>query len=143
MSSFADDTRVGSGIRSNDDVESLQKDLNAVYQWAVQNNMEFNSDKFEHMRFVLSRMTSTSINSEYSSNSGSVIKQQKHVRDLGLIISDDATFTHYISEKVIKMKKTISWILRTFQTRDFTPMITLWRSLVLSEHDYCCQLWNP
>ena len=22
-------------------------------------------------------------------------------------------------------------------------MLTLWKSLVLSEHDYCCQLWNP
>ena len=22
-------------------------------------------------------------------------------------------------------------------------MMTLWKSLILSEHDYCCQLWNP
>ena len=35
------------------------------------------------------------------------------------------------------------WILRTFKTRERTPMLTLWKSLVRSNIDYCCQLWNP
>ena len=45
VSSFADDTRVGRRIKTEADVNDLQADLNAIYQWAVNNNMQFNSDK--------------------------------------------------------------------------------------------------
>ena len=41
------------------------------------------------------------------------------------------------------LKSKIGWILRTFQTRDRLLMLTLWKQLVLCDHDYCSQLWNP
>ena len=34
LSSFADDTRVGSAIESTDDASKLQEDLHTVYNWA-------------------------------------------------------------------------------------------------------------
>ena len=40
LSSFADDTRVGQGITSTSDIECLQRDLQAVYKWSVDNNMQ-------------------------------------------------------------------------------------------------------
>ena len=143
LSSFADDTRVGHGIKKEEDTHTLQNDLQIVYQWAVQNNMEFNSEKFEHLRYTPNKMIPDSFSSQYQSNLGTPITQKEHVRDLGVTLSDDATFKQYISEKSTKMKSKIGWILRTFQTRDLLPMLTLWKSLVLSEHDYCCQLWSP
>ena len=51
LSSFADDTRIGLGINSPDDVKQLQDDLNEVYKWAKDNNMSFNSKKFELLRY--------------------------------------------------------------------------------------------
>ena len=39
LSSFADDTRVGKGIASEEDIHNLQADLEAFYQWSVDNNM--------------------------------------------------------------------------------------------------------
>ena len=42
VSSFADDTRVGRRIKTEADVNDLPADLNAIYQWAVDNNMQFN-----------------------------------------------------------------------------------------------------
>merc|ERR1711874_721267 len=47
VSSFADDTRVGHRIKTTEDVQALQEDLNTIYQWSSKNNMKFNSDKFE------------------------------------------------------------------------------------------------
>ena len=142
ISSFADDTRVMQGISSASDLENLQHDLEAVYQWAADNNMKFNSDKFEHIRYSSTR-NENPLPHSYTSNANTQIESKSHIRDLGVTMSDDATFTAYISEKVKAMKSKIGWILRTFQTRDRRPMLTLWKSLVLSEHDYCCQLWNP
>ena len=51
LSSFADDTRIGSQIAPPTNSEDLHTDLEAVYQWAEDNNMELNADKFEFMHY--------------------------------------------------------------------------------------------
>lgn len=104
--------------------------------------MEFNADKFEHIRYQSSKSPNLCDNG-YISNVGTPISTVKTLRDLGVTISNDATFTQYIEEKVCKMKSKIGRILCTFRTRYSGPMLTLWKALILSEHDYCSQLWNP
>lgn len=51
VSSFADDTRIGRKIKDSSDVQALQDDLDAIYQWADDNNMQFNSGKFECIKY--------------------------------------------------------------------------------------------
>ena len=51
ISSFPDDTRIGKVINSVEDAEQLQQDLQQVYQWAISNNMYFNTSKFELLRY--------------------------------------------------------------------------------------------
>merc|ERR1711874_608319 len=46
---FADDTKVSAVIRSQEDTELLQQDLNTIYNWAFSNRMKFNENKFERM----------------------------------------------------------------------------------------------
>ena len=43
---YVDDTKVKKAIRKEEDVESLQEDLNHMYDWAKHNNMVFNGAKF-------------------------------------------------------------------------------------------------
>ena len=50
--SFADDTRLYSKISYGEDYDSLQSDLNCVYDWAKTNNMVFNSQKFKYLSFL-------------------------------------------------------------------------------------------
>ena len=50
-SSFADDTRLQHGISAQVDCELLQQDLDSMYSWAERAGMEFNSGKFEVLRF--------------------------------------------------------------------------------------------
>ena len=45
-SSFADDTRIWREVSTLGDCESLQSDLNGVYAWAEEVNLQFNSKKF-------------------------------------------------------------------------------------------------
>ena len=140
LSSFADDTRVGHGITCEEDIRSLQKDLQAVYNWAKANNMEFNSDKFEHLSYVPS---SSNGGHSYLDDNGSPIEEKQFLVDLGVIMSNDGSFTRYIHEKVAKVKSKIAWVLRTFKSREQHLMMTLWKQLILSDHDYCSQLWSP
>ena len=59
--SFADDTQLYSKISYVADCDSLQADLNCVYDWAKTNNMVFNSPKFKYLSFS----TNVYITSDY------------------------------------------------------------------------------
>ena len=46
---FADDTKVSAKIKTQEDTECLQQDLNKKCTWADENLIEFNENKFEQM----------------------------------------------------------------------------------------------
>ena len=37
----------------------------------------------------------------------------------------------------------MGWVLRVFQSRECSLMLTLLKSLVIPQLEYCCQLWSP
>ena len=140
--SFADDTRLYTPIYSVDDCDSLQSDLQSVYDWAHSNNMVFNSGKFNHLCFSASSDMSVCSNA-YISPEMNLIAQHEHIKDLGVFMSADCSFDHHISVISKKCSSIAGWILRTFTSRDRTPMLTLFKSIVLSRLDFGCQLWSP
>ena len=71
------------------------------------------------------------------------LKEMNQTKDLGVIMSNDGTFTNHINNLVSNCKRTISMIFRTFKTRNDQVMLTLYRALVLSKIDYCSVLWCP
>ena len=144
VSSFADDTRVMAGICSSRDASLLQADLDLIYQWAESNNAVFNSSKFELLRYGRNEEIKTT--TSYTSNHGNIIQNKNnnnYVRDLGITLSDDATFSHHIANITLSASLKCGWILRTFKNREEGLMMTLWKSLVLPILDYCSQLWSP
>ena len=141
VSSFADDTRVAYGAKTVEDTAILQKDLNSVYEWAEENNMQFNSKKFECLRYGPNSELKAATN--YLSNTSEQIQEVDDARDLGVTVSSDGTFKKHITNVVTSANLMCGWILRTFITRDKQTMLTLWKSLVRSKIDYCCQLWCP
>ena len=65
------------------------------------------------------------------------------IRDLGINMSASGIFEKHINEAVLKGNQMSGRILRTFQTRDATPMMMLYKALVLPTVEYCCQIWSP
>ena len=82
ISSFADDTKAWKAISSLRDEVKLQSDLDSIYTWAQQNNMKFNSDKFQAIRFAM-----LSTETMYLDDMGKEIDQLSVVKDLGIYIS--------------------------------------------------------
>ena len=138
--SFADDTRIRKSIKSIEDCYALQTDLSLIYQWADANNMLFNGKKFELMRYSASGGT---IDFQYRTSLDEVIVQKPRTCDLGVVVSDSANFDDQVNNLATKGRQRIGWILRVFKTRERTPMLVLYRSLVLPILEYCCQLWSP
>ena len=141
ISSFADDTRVSKEIKELLDTFKLQRDLNVVYHWSSKNNMEFNNCKFEHMKYGKDKEVKEY--SCYLADNGKAIGTKEHVKDLGVMMSSDCTFTHHIQKTVGTAEELSGWILRSFSSRSKELMLTLWKSMILPHLDYCCQLWSP
>ena len=143
LSSFADDTRMGQGVNTQDDAERFQSDLDSVYQWTIDNNMELHGDKFEHLHYSF-RQPQSSTSHAYISSSGTNIEEKSSVdKDLGVTMSNDGTFKTHIKGVVSGARSQASWVLRTFKTREKLPMMTLYKSLIQCKLDYCSQLWSP
>ena len=141
LSSFADDTRVGHRIKEASDIIALQEDLKSIYDWSTTNNMKFNSEKFECVRY--GKRKEFHDNTDYYSDLGTAIKPKDQINDLGVLLNKNCTFKDQIDDIVRTANKLCAWILRTFRTRSPKLMLLLWKSLVLSKVDYCSQLWSP
>ena len=140
-SKYADDTRVTAKIASPDDAKNFQSELNSIiYPWGPANNMALNGDKFEHLNIGKNLQQ---IKSTYTDPNGNIIIEKKEIKDLGVIISNDLTWTKHITEVVSRARVMSSWVLRTFCTRDKDAMTTMWNTQIRSILDYCSPLWSP
>ena len=139
--SFADDTRLARGIHHEQDSVALQEDLDKVYSWAKEIGMVFNSGKFELLRFWLDRDTAPDI--LHLGPDGGPIEEKESLRDHGVLVSTQLTFSEQIDKVIGSATKMAGWVLRTFRRRGKSIMLTLFRSLVQPRLDYCSQLWSP
>ena len=127
ISSFADDTRIGNGIQTNEDASQLQQDLDKVYQWATRNNMTFNDTKFDLIRYC--QNTQLKEATAYNSNANTNIEAKSSTKDLGVTMSATAEFTEHIAGIVETVKDLTAWILRSFKSR--------------SRYMLCCSFGKP
>ena len=148
ISHFADDSRIKKAIKFTSDVSNLQSDLSAVEQWSKSNNMALHEKKFEY----LSHHTKSKLLDElpfkdeyytYTTSSGIEIRPKKLVRDLGIYISPNLSWTPHINSITESGKKMASWCLSVFRSRDKNIMMPLYKTLIRSRLEYLCPLWNP
>ena len=87
----------------------MQQDLDSVYIWADQNNISFNSKKFQAIRFA--QLLSQAI---YNSDTGAAMEATNLVKDLGVNISSDMHFSQHIQTIVNKGKRVAGSLCHTF-----------------------------
>ena len=103
--------------------------------------MEFNDKKFEVLRYGKNNMIKE--DTFYLSSNNEIIQEKEHLRDLGLEMSNTASFTDHINKVCSKVKQKSGWVLRTFNTRSPVFMKTIWRQLIQPHIDYCSQVYQP
>ena len=138
--SFADDTKISKEITKLTDAEVLQKDMITLCNWAHENNMTFNEDKFQLLRYGKKEELKHSI---YSLPEGKEIEPCHQVRDLGVTITDDAKFGTHIEISTNKAKRNMGLILRSFKSRDKEVMLPLFKTMVIPILEYCSILTAP
>ena len=76
------------------------------------NNMKFNANKIELLRYGKEQeIKSATTNKSYDYSN---IDDNERVRDLGIMMSNTATFTLHIRNVVKKARDKMGWVLRVF-----------------------------
>ena len=129
-------------VNKESDVEDLQQELEKLYNWQDENNMKFNGKKFELLRFGKNLNLKDDTN-YFTPGMEDIIEEKEVLRDLGVMMANDATFTHHVNLVCKKVNQKSGWIFRTFQCRETFFLKHLWKSLTQPHIDYCSQLYFP
>jgi ribonuclease P/MRP protein subunit RPP40 len=133
---YVDDTKVVKETSSMDDIEALQDDLETLYKWQASNNMEWNSTKFQSLRMGYNH-TLRNESLLFTPEFADPIPELEVVKDLGVYMARDGTFSYQRSVTNKKAHQKAGWCLRTFKSRDLSTLKTLWSSLIRPHHAYC------
>ena len=146
---FADDTRISKHIDCIEDHHALQEDLNSILGWARRNNMQLHEQKFEllvHRSGPATGLESLPFTSHlytYEVSEDVLVSPTNELKDLGVRISADLSWKSQIRSVVSKGRSVSAWVLSVFRSREPEVMMTLYKTYVRSQLEYCSILWHP
>ena len=129
VSFFADDTRVSKQIGCHDDCLKLQEDLYRILEWSQRNNMKLHEQKFELLNHLHSSSNSCSELPFYSEtllykvSCDNELYPVNNVRDLGVMVSSDLSWSRHIGNMVTKARRTLSWMLSVLYLKPGTGQL--------------------
>ena len=88
--------------------------------------MEFNSKKFEWVRYTVDKDTAPTF--QYSAPDGSDIEQKDSLRDLGVMLNSDLSFSLQVEKAVTSASQMVGWGMRTFRGRNSFLLLTMFKS---------------
>ncbi len=133
---FADDTKLYSRVRNQEDCNALQADLNALAAWSRKWLLRFNETKCVVLKIH------SAIQYVYTLN-GTCLSEETSQKDLGITISHDLLPATHITNVVKKANSRIHLIKRCFSGFTRQKVLTLYTSLVRPLFEYGSPVWNP
>ena len=137
---FADDSKLFLPLVQPISSYVLQNDLDNLINWTTDNQMELNHTKCKALRIFRKK---TPFQTNYSIN-GNIIEQVTNMKDLGVIVSKDLSWSRHIESIVSQANKTLGLIKRTCKdVKNVQTRRTLYCALVRSKLEYASNVWSP
>lgn len=137
LSKFADDTKMCRAINNDKEVETLQNDLQKIYQWSLDWQMLFNIDKCVVIHAGKN-------NKQYNYKMGDKeIRKSTKERDLGIIVESSGKVTEQCVVAAKKANIALGMIKRNIQYKSKDVIVRLYKALVRPKLEYCVQAWCP
>jgi len=137
---YADDLKIFKSIQSISDSLSLQKDLDSLWRWSLENGLPFSIGKCHFLSF--SRKLDPL---RFSYNlGGNSLNKEKKTMDLGILFSEKLDFSEHIINLSVRSSKMLGFVMRT--ANQFTNLLairSLYDTLVRSILEYGSIIWNP
>ncbi|GBM16529.1 hypothetical protein AVEN_148910-1 [Araneus ventricosus] len=137
---FADDLKLFRLIRSNLDAYLLQRDLDYLFKWCLDNKLHVNIEKCSIFSYT---RKAEPLNHNYKLNNF-VSSRSNSVPDLGIIFDTKLDFSQHINAMVSQTYRRLGILKR--KTREFSSEIALkvlYYTHVRSNLEYCSIMWDP
>jgi hypothetical protein len=141
MRASADDTMIYRPIRSQEDVEILQEDLDRVYRWSQDWLLKFNALKCEHLRISTSKKQLAQ--GPKFQLAGSVIPSSDRVKYLGVTLSQDLKWKKHWKEVCSKSNQLLGMLRRNLHGASAKAKRVAYTSLVRSRLEYASVVTDP
>lgn len=137
---YADDSKIYAIIDSVDDCHVLQAQLKTFEDWCARNFLMLSIGKCQVISY--SRKKST-IHFPYSL-SGQLIERVSRIRDLGVILDEQLTFTDHYNDIICRANKQLGFVLKmTSKFKDPLCLKSLYCALVRSILEFAAVVWTP
>ena len=137
LSKFADDTKAGRVVDTEEGAASVQKDLDNFSGWARDWQMQFNVGKCKVLH-----LGKANPKNKYVMD-GHELDAVEEEKDLGVMIHHSLKPGVQIAAAAKKANQVLGQILRAFTYRDKTHFIKLFTSRVRCHLEYAIQAYNP
>ena len=110
--------------------------------------MSLHQDKFQVLNYslntskLLRELQFYTEMTQYLKADGNPIDSVNVVRDLGVTVSSDCSWSPHVAKTAKEANVMASWVLSVFRDHSSTVMLTLFKSLVRNKLEYCCSVWN-
>ena len=111
--------------------------------------MALHDEKFEllchsvHKPNIISELPFHKQYLQYTTKKGVEINPQPVVKDLGVLVTADISWTPHINSIAESARRMAAWTLSVFRDRSESTMLTLYKSMIRSRLEYNSPLWNP
>ena len=136
---FADDCVIYRKIINNADIEKLQKDLERLGEWTVENAMKINPSKSKGIRFTRARVKDPP---KYSLME-TLIPEASSCKYLGIILRSDLSWADRINYAVKKVWKSLHFTMRILKKGNSNTKSLAYTSLVRPILEYGAACWDP
>jgi len=134
---FADDTKIFRVIRNKEDHSALQNDLNLLYEWSLQWQLNFNVVKCKHLHFGADHFFGS-----FYLNSTVIDSVISH-KDLGIIFDNHLKFHDHTTEVTAKANRLLGLIRKSFEYLEPDMLVTLFVTIVRPTLEYSNPVWGP
>ena len=138
---FADDTKLFTPVRSQEDQEHLQCDIATLEDWTKDWLLEFNADKCKLMQvgrppprnYTMTKMSGARVDHES-------INEEK---DVGVWVTTGLKSSTQCQIASNKVMQALGMVRRSFKHITTESFVTLYRAYVRPHLEFCVQAWSP
>ena len=122
---FADDIKLSQTIKSSDDIQTLQDDIDKLFEWSITWNRNFSKAK---CCYIQVGPPSRFCRHSYMLNSTTITSTDKQ-KDLGIWIDPNLNFHSRTHQTVSRANRTLGLISKCFQYFDNNMLLSLYKTI--------------
>jgi ribonuclease P/MRP protein subunit RPP40 len=134
---FADDTKLARSIKKCEDRNRLREDLEKLFKWTEDWQMNFNLDKCKVMHVGNKNNENSYVIDRH------ILESVEEEKDPGIVLNNKFKVGTHCAKVAKKANQVLGLIYRTFSNKNKNIVIKLNKSLVRPHLDYCFQVWRP